>query len=808
VHSTSMTVTSADMAIKFLDIETNTSHDKIWLCCVDDKVFYTPEGLSEYLEGHCVAAHNGIAFDFPILKKIWGVEIPFEMQADTLVLSRLANPAREGGHSLEAWGKTLGCEKIEYTEFDNPDMQLLEEYCLQDVKVLERVYTQTVIELTGFSERSIQLEFDVARVLAEQEKYGWQVDVEKVLMLRASFKDETAQLASELIALFPPIITERYSEKTGKRLMDGVEEFNPGSRQQIIRRLQGLGAEFIKKTEKGNLILDEDVLEQLINTTQIEQVKSTATKVLRFLLLQKHTSMLENWLSYVDADGAVHGYVNSIGAVTCRCTHSSPNLGQVPSKKVEYGTEMRSCFVARKGKVLVDVDLSGIELRCLAHYMNDATWTKELLEGDVHTKNQLATGLETREQAKTFIYACVTMDTTILTKDGWKFFEQVSVGDVAMTYNSKTGMKEWQPVLEKVYYEDAEVIEMSHSHGFKVKTTPNHRWFVKQRREVGAKPYKKKYMSSEVRTTSEVNTESSIITNAPFVGDDHSTFEFQKEKYGIDWVKVVLSMSSSERKAFLNGFLIADGYLNKQGVWQWCQNVNELSEAALTASYLEHDGNLYVSSRHTTPSPMVVCLLGKKGHITGQKLQKKRLENQPVWCIRTENESFVMRQGNCITITGNTLYGAGAEKIGAITGHGRKVGQKRIDDFLKATPALKNLQHKIDKVLKDGKLPGLDGRKIHVRSAHSALNTLLQSAGAIVAKTWMVLVDKELKACKIEARQLGFIHDELVFECNKEDAERVKEIAVNKAREVQEVLGFRCPIDAEGHIGNNWAEVH
>lgn len=536
---------------------------------------------------------------------------------------------------------------------------------------------------------------------------------------------------------------------------------------------------------------------------------NAATLLRRYLMLQKHSGMLANWLEHADKEGVVHGYVNSCGAVTGRCTHSSPNIAQVPSGKVQYGKEMRSCWIPRQGYIMVDVDLSGIELRCLAHYMQDEEWTKELLEGDVHTKNQIATGLETREQAKTFIYACVTMDTTILTKNGWKSFEQVKVGDIAMTYNSKTGMKEWKPVLEKVYYEDAEVIEMSHSHGFKVKTTPNHRWFVKQRREVGAKPYKKKYISSEVRTTSEINTESNIITNAPFVGDANSTFEFQKAKYGVDWVKVVLSMSSSERKAFLNGFLIADGYLNKQGVWQWCQNVNELSEAALTATYLEHDGNLYVAPRHTTPNPMVVCLLGKKGHITGQKLQKKKLANQPVWCVKTENESFVMRQGNCITITGNTLYGAGAAKIGSITGHGAKIGQARIDKFKADTPRYSKLLDKVQSiVLKYGSLPGLDGRRLWVRSEHKALNTLLQNAGAVVAKQWMVDVNVAIKQQGIRAHQLGFIHDELVFECHPDDAEKLAELAKRLANEVRDVVGFRCRIDAEAKIGADWSEVH
>jgi DNA polymerase I-like protein with 3'-5' exonuclease and polymerase domains len=57
--------------------------------------------------------------------------------------------------------------------------------------------------------------------------------------------------------------------------------------------------------------------------------------------------------------------------------------------------------------VLVGCDASSLELRCLAHYMRDDDYTKEVVEGDIHTANQKAAGLETRDQAKTFIYAFI-----------------------------------------------------------------------------------------------------------------------------------------------------------------------------------------------------------------------------------------------------------------------------------------------------------------------------------------------------------------------------------------------------------------
>ena len=106
-------------------------------------------------------------------------------------------------------------------------------------------------------------------------------------------------------------------------------------------------------------------------------------------------------------DGRVRGYVNSNGAITGRMTHSDPNMAQVPSVASPYGKECRALWGVSNSDThkLVGTDASGLELRCLAHYMNDTNFTEEVLTGDVHTANQRAAGLKTRDQAKTFIYA-------------------------------------------------------------------------------------------------------------------------------------------------------------------------------------------------------------------------------------------------------------------------------------------------------------------------------------------------------------------------------------------------------------------
>lgn len=542
----------------FLDIETNSKHTHIWCCTTKIgttlQVHYDPSTLAPVLQDQVCVAHNGIAFDFYHLASLWQVVIPHNMQRDTLVMSRLVKPDLEDGHSLDAWGKRLGIHKGTYSNWDNPDMDLLVAYNKQDVEVLEALYKELddSLKRMKFSQKSIELEHEVADILAEQQRNGWMLDVPHATILLATLEDRQQTIIKGLQDQWQPKVQERISEKTGKRLKDKVTEFNVNSRDHIAERLIELGWKPTEKTPSGKWIVDEGTLAD-VDIPEAKLVNES-------LMLQKRISMLKSWLEEVKDDGRVHGYVNSIGAVTGRCTHSKPNMSQVAGVNVPYGKEMRQCWSVPKGKALVGIDLSGIELRCLAHYMRDDEYTKELLEGDIHTKNQKAAGLETRAQAKTFIYA--------------------------------------------------------------------------------------------------------------------------------------------------------------------------------------------------------------------------------------------------------TLYGAGPAKIGSIVGGGATEGRKLLSNFLRGTPALKALQDKVAKIAEKGTLPGLDGRRLHVRSPHAALNTLLQSAGAIVSKQWLICLRRNIKAAGIEYKQINYSHDEVEIEVDTQYVDRVKAIAVDSASQAGEVLEFRCKVDAEAKHGTNWYDVH
>jgi len=387
-------------------------------------IWKAASNLVEYLKDTTlIVAHNGISFDFPILNKLWSTKIRLSQVYDTLIASRLLNPSIENGHSLDAWGermKTL--KKVDYKRiwlwlmdkqqeeykgecFNVPHMALLEYYCIRDVEVTCNLYKHLTDELTkkGFSQESIDLEHKVASIISEQERNGFKLDLPFATCLLADIKGKMAGIYEQMQERWPPVITQRFHKTSGKPIKDCVDTFNPGSRKQIGEKLMELGWKPKDFTEKGQPIVDETVLANV----KIPEAQMIA----EYLMLQKRVAQIESWLEAVGKDGRVHGKVITNGAVTGRMTHSSPNMAQIPNSGSIYGKECRECWTVEGGNVLVGCDASGLELRMLAHYMKDENYVKTVTEGsskdgtDVHTQNQKAAGLQTRDQAKTFIYA-------------------------------------------------------------------------------------------------------------------------------------------------------------------------------------------------------------------------------------------------------------------------------------------------------------------------------------------------------------------------------------------------------------------
>ena len=199
-------------------------------------------------------------------------------------------------------------------------------YCIADCHANWDVYQDLLKkkEELGFSDESYDLEAEVRRITSIQEDNGFKFDFPQACQLYNNHKERMDEIETKLQEVFPPIIEERYSAKTGKRLKDRVTIFNPGSRQQVAERLASKGAVWTELTPTGKPKIDEKTLEQ---NASIPEAKD----VLEYLIISKRIGMVRSWLDSCADTGRIHGRVNTIGAITGRMSHSKPNLAQIPS---------------------------------------------------------------------------------------------------------------------------------------------------------------------------------------------------------------------------------------------------------------------------------------------------------------------------------------------------------------------------------------------------------------------------------------------------------------------------------------------
>jgi DNA polymerase-1 len=154
------------------------------------------------------------------------------------------------------------------------------------------------------------------------------------------------------------------------------------------------------------------------------------------------------------------------------------------------------------------------------------------------------------------------------------------------------------------------------------------------------------------------------------------------------------------------------------------------------------------------------------------------------------------------------LYGAGDEKIGSIAGKGAKHGKKLKKDFLDNIPSLKALKELVEKIAGTGSLPSLDGRRIRIRKAYSALNFLLQGGGAALMKKALLNGVESLREQNIPFKMVANVHDEFQVETPEAFAKAVGLHFRNAIRKAGDDFELRCPMDGEYKIGNNWSETH
>jgi DNA polymerase-1 len=380
----------------------------------------------------CLIGHNVIFFDIPVLQKLYPSFQPKAQVIDTLVCTRLIWPKEllydldteqypqvpsnlRGSASLKAWGWRLADNKIHFKDFKEYSQEMLD-YCVQDVNITCKLYEKIAWEL--YPQSSINLEHDFATAINKQIRSGIPFDVDAALDLVDDLRTKQATLEAQLKEIFPPLKHETtFIPKVNNKARGYIkgepfvkvryEEFNPGSRQQIVDRLQQkYGWTPEKSTEKGNPILDDDVLESL----PFPEAKVLA----EYMLIKKRLGQIADgnnaWLKLVNNDtGRMHGDVVTNGCITGRCAHRNPNMGQVPAGYSPYGKECRSFFHAPDGWQLLGIDAKALELRCLAGYL--AIWDGGEYasivtnpEIDIHVYNQKMFDVPTRDIAKHLLY--------------------------------------------------------------------------------------------------------------------------------------------------------------------------------------------------------------------------------------------------------------------------------------------------------------------------------------------------------------------------------------------------------------------
>lgn len=374
-----------------------------------------------------LSAHNGIGFDNEVLRMVYGFEHEaknwdtylggmigypdlkdkdFNLIKRAKRLNKVYMPGNMAGrHSLEAWGYRLGCEKGSYgkgkTDWDVFDIDMFN-YCLQDVRV--GVTLRKHLETRHIPDNILDMEQKFAHVMMLQEQRGFTFDVEAAEELLGELSIEQAGLTDRLQRLFPPKTVVSFTPKKKLR-REKVVAFNPNSRRDIAERLtEKYGWEPAEYTDSGQPKMDEAVLASLDYPEAQTLTRST--------MLNKRISQISSgraaWLKKVGDDGRVHGRVINIGTPHSRCSHSNPNMAQVPGAAKPFGLRCRALFRAQEGWKMVGTDASGIQLRALAHYLqpyDDGEYVDVVTKGDPHSKNQEASGVETRALAKTFIYS-------------------------------------------------------------------------------------------------------------------------------------------------------------------------------------------------------------------------------------------------------------------------------------------------------------------------------------------------------------------------------------------------------------------
>lgn len=395
--------------------------------------------------------HNGVGYDFPLLKKLFNYTYKGK-KVDTLLMSRLLSPKRQlpyncpnrdvGPHSIEAWGWRVGRGKPEHNDWEHFSEAMLHR-CTEDVEILELVYYALLKEAEGGKWRNaFLLTFELFENLQQQEAYGWLVDrnhmencvkqlsrwillidraVEKYLPTVLEI-DETKKAGVYHYTKKPFLKSGKYSQATSDWISnsryDELDRPVGGCFSRVSFRKTNLNSNQETKAflleagwepKEWNTNDDgERTSPKLSKDDPFEGINGKMGKlVAKRVQCRQRKSIIEGLIESIRPDGRIASSVANL-AETGRATHRG--IVNIPGAKSFYGKQMRMTFVAAAGRMLVGTDSDSCQLRMLAARMGDKAYMEAIITGkkengtDLHSVNMRAAGLGNRDDAKTFFY--------------------------------------------------------------------------------------------------------------------------------------------------------------------------------------------------------------------------------------------------------------------------------------------------------------------------------------------------------------------------------------------------------------------
>lgn len=734
-----------------------------------------------------IVGHNFISYDKPALEKL-GFEFKAQV-IDTLGLSwYLYNEHLK--HGLEAWGERFGVPKPEIEDWDNLSYEEYKHRCEEDVKINTNLWVKMLGLLRELYDGDEDAIVNVVKYftfkmecLHYQEANKILIDVEQAKKNLDTLQGIIEEKIEQLKKIMPSVPKYAIRKKpanvfkkdgslssAGQKWFDLLEaaglptdyngeikeivryeDPNPGSDQQMKDYLTSLGwqPKFYKDGANGKVPQLRDDDKNLCPNIQKLFVIKPELEALNGLSVASHRAgYLKAFLKYADENGYAPARCNGF-AKTIRLKHSNPFVN-LPKPTAQYGEYIRSVMIAPPGKVLIGSDVSSLEdkTKQIAIYSYDPEYVEQMnVKGwDAHLDIGERSGLLNSEEikffkwfkskdrkqedcpeiyknfseeamhnehvrlskrravAKTVNYACLPEDNTeVLTNSGWKFINDLNVGDQVLTYNKDIDRTEFSLIRYIHRYKDADVVRMTNGI-WDIESTYNHRWLGIKDGGYGL----------SFSTTSEISDGFSI-----------------------------LAMSDNS-----NGF---------------------------------------------------------KTYIRSSELSKEYSRTADVFCLTVDNETFVIRQGNTITITGNCTYGAGAAKVAESASIPKKEAEKVVKAYWDRNWAVK-------KYAEDRETKTVDGKNwvynpysklwLYLTSDHIRFSACNQNAGVKMFDLWVYFMIQE------GLKPVAQFHDEVLLCVDEDKAEWAEKVLHECMEKVNNCFNYPIKLEVDVQVGKTYADVH